>query len=124
MLLHPTLITLHGVRSKNRSMEPMLIWPNIMTAVSEFKDILALTRLQHIVCSKRVIVRKKYLVLNNIQMQMICDIPVLHGKGNSDANFIYISHKTTNNILLQLLTCYVNQLEKCLHECHHLDKCV
>ena len=57
----------------------MLNWPNIIIVVNVFKEILAVTRVRHIVISKRVIVQKNVLI-SNIQMQIICDIPILFGK--------------------------------------------
>ena len=50
-----------------------------------------------------VIVQEKTVVFSNIQMQMICDIPVLFGKWNSHANFDNTSHLATNNTLLKYL---------------------
>ena len=50
----------------------------VVNAVSE--EEFALTRLRHIVSSKRVTVNKKNEVISNIEIQMICDIPALFGK--------------------------------------------
>ena len=38
----------------------------------------------------------KNVVISNIHMQMICNIPVLFGKLDSHANSIHRSHMTTN----------------------------
>ena len=43
---------------------------------------------------------EKTVVINNTEMQMICDIPVLFGKWNSHSSFIHIWHITTNNPFL------------------------
>ena len=45
-----------------------------------FWGILTLTRVRHTVSSKRVIVHTNNVVISNIQMQMISDMPVLFGK--------------------------------------------
>ena len=47
----------------------------------------------------------KNVVISNKQMQLICDIPVLHGKWNSQANFIHTSHVTSNNPFLSFWYC-------------------
>ena len=44
--------------TKNRSIGPVLIWPNITIAVA-FQEILALMRVRHIVSSKRVVMQEK-----------------------------------------------------------------
>ena len=51
---------------KNRSMGPELIWPDITIDMSVvFEDILALTRVRHLVISKRIIVQTQiyYIVI-------------------------------------------------------------
>ena len=45
---------------KHSSTGPVLIWPDIRTVVNiVFQEILALTKLQHIITSKEVTVQKK-----------------------------------------------------------------
>ena len=84
-----------------RSTRPVLIWPNITIVVNTiFQEILPLIKLQHILRCKRKIAHKN-VVTGNIQMQMICDIPVLFEKWNSHANFIHASHVTMNDIFLK-----------------------
>ena len=82
-------------------MSPVQIWPNIAIVINVvFQEILALTRLQHILSSNRIIVQKTDVVISMIQKQMICDIVVLFQKWNSHDNFIYTSHVTANNPFL------------------------
>ena len=58
-------------KNKNRSMGPVLIWPNITIVVNVvFQEILALTILQHILSSKSINVQKN-VVISNIQVQMM-----------------------------------------------------
>ena len=43
---------------QNRSMGPVLIWPNITIVVNVvFQEVLALTRVRHIISSKKAIVQ-------------------------------------------------------------------
>ena len=57
-------------------MEPLLIWPNITIGLNGvFVEILALTRLRHMVCSKVENCADKNVVISNIQTKIICDIP-------------------------------------------------
>ena len=83
-------------------MGPVLIWPNITIVVNVvFQEILALTRLWHIVSSKMITVqKKKNIVISNIYIQMICDIPVLFGKWNSQSSFWNTSHVPANHPFL------------------------
>ena len=78
-------------------MGPVLIWPNITISVYVvFQEILALTRVRHMVSSERVTADTN-VAISNILMQLICDIPALCGKWNSHAFFIHTSHLITNN---------------------------
>ena len=82
---------------KNLPRDLVLIWPNITAVVNAvFWDMLALTKVRYVINSKSVIVQKKTLVIRNIQIQIICGRHVLFGKQNIHANFIYMSHVTTN----------------------------
>ena len=87
----------------NRPMEPVAIWPNITIVVKAvLQKIPVLTKLQHIVSNNRVTVQKN-VVISNIHMQIICDIPVLFEKRNCHSNFIHTSHVTRNNPFLSYL---------------------
>ena len=95
------LVHYNNINIKKCSTEPVLIWPNI--AIVEdliFQEIVILARLKHIVSSEMLKYADKNVVISNVQMQMISDIPVLFGKWNSHANFIHISHMATNNPFL------------------------
>ena len=77
----------------------MLILLNITTVENAaFQVIMALKR-EH---GKQYEGSVAYIhtVISNIQMQMICDRPVLYGKWNSVANFMHVSHMTINNPFL------------------------
>ena len=80
---------IYKISINNRFKGPVLTWPNVTLVLNiVFQDILALTKVRPIVSSKRVIVHKNVLI-TNIQMQLLCDIPVWFGKWNSHANFIH-----------------------------------
>ena len=64
-----------------------------------FQEILAMTRIRHIISSMRVMCRKT-VVISNKQMQMICDMSILFGKWNSHSKFTDGSHITTSNPFL------------------------
>ena len=50
----------HSWETQKRSMGPVLIWPNIITVVNILlQEILALTRLQHILSNERILEQKK-----------------------------------------------------------------
>ena len=66
-------------------MEPGLSGTNIkIGANAVFEEILPLTRVRNILSIKRIAVHTN-AVISNIQMQIICDIPVLLRKLNSHA---------------------------------------
>ena len=68
----------------------LLIWSNITAVVNVvFQEIVVLATVRHKVISKRVTVQKKNVIISNIQMQVICDIPVLSKK----CKFSCISYK-------------------------------
>ena len=100
--------------TKNRLLGHVLFWPHTTIIVNVvLQEIFALTRVKHIIGSKRVTVGKM-VDIGNIQMQMIWDLPVLYGKWNSHANFINTSHRMTNNPFLNYWH-FVSTNQRTLH---------
>ena len=106
---------------KGRSLGPVLILPNITIVVKVvFQDKLAMTKYD-IVSYMRIIVQKN-AVIANIQIQMICDIPVLSGKWNFHANYVHTPHMTTNNPFLNYWHFCQTTRDLLILECNHIGR--
>ena len=58
----------YALLMKNWSMESEMIWPNITIGVNVFEEILVLTRVWHIVSSKKLNVQTTYIAISKTQM--------------------------------------------------------
>ena len=111
-----------GALFKNRSLGSVLIWWHRIAILNVvFEKVFVLKRLRYIVRSERV-TEHKNVVITNIQMQMICDIPVLFGKWNSHP--ISYTHHTWQQVSHSWDTDTLCQSIRKLSTsgCHHLNR--
>ena len=107
----------------NRSLGPVLTLLIITIFVNAvFQDILALTRVTHIVSSRRVTTDRN-VVISNIEMQMNCYIPVFFKK-NGFLMPISCTHHTLQQITYSWVIDTLCQLIRELFTslCHHLGR--